>query len=241
MYPFDNFDADFMNHLLPGQQALQDQLKGSDSTEVETVSASGACSVATRITELTVSATKAYTLADGPIGTAGFRKIIRCKTAASSPLGTLTITTPDDTAGFVCAASFLFDTAGQEIELEWTGTAWRCIRKQRVGFKTLVVGTTVTTGICNMTHINLSVTGTVASLTTKGIPDGSARGEVLLVGCGTADTTPHGDIAMTVIGTSGTAGTALDDFTALTDHLMFAWSGSAWQLLCNNSAAVAIT
>lgn len=197
---------------------------------IDAVSASGACSLARIVTELTVSGTKAYTLA-APTAV-GQRKIVRCVSAASSPLGTLTVSSPDDTAGFVCAASFLFTAAGQEIELEsTTALKWRCIRKKRTGAKTLVIGTTVTTGICNMeAQILCSVTGTVASLTTKGIPNGSAVGERISVVCSVADTTPHGDIAGAFISHLGAAATALDDMVAVGDGGNFVWNGAAWQV-----------
>lgn len=197
---------------------------------VDAVSASGACSLTRLVTELTVSGTKAYTLA-APTNV-GQRKIIRCVSAASSPLGTVTVSSPDDTAGFVCAASFLFTAVGQEIELEaTTALKWRCIRKKRTGAKTLVIGTDVTTGICNMeAQILCSVTGTVASLTTKGIPNGSAVGERISVVCSVAGSTPHGDIAGTFVSHLGAAATALDDMVAVGDGGNFVWNGSAWQV-----------
>lgn len=195
---------------------------------IDAVSSSGACSLTRRITELTVSGTKAYTLA-APTAV-NQRKVVRCVSAASSPLGTLTVSSPDDTVGFVCAASFLFDNVGQEVEFEATAALkWRCIRKVRTGTKTLVIGTTDTTGICNMSRLILcSVTGTVASLTTKGIPNGSAAGERITVTCSVAASTPHGDIAGTFLDHLGVAKTALDDFTVVAEYGIFVWNGSAW-------------
>lgn len=195
---------------------------------VDAVSAAGACSLTRIVTELTVSGTKAYTLAAPTY--AGQKKIIRCVSAASSPLGTLTVSSPDDTTGFVCAATFLFNTVGQEITLEATSALkWRCVQKKRVGSKTLVIGTTDTTDICNMERLILcSVTGTVASLTTKGIPNGSAVGERITVTCSVAGSTPHGDIAGTFLDHLGVAKTALDDFTVVAEYGTFVWTGSAW-------------
>lgn len=196
--------------------------------EVDAVSASGACSLNIRVTELTVSGTKAYTLA-APTRT-GQQKVVRCVSAASSPLGTLTVSSPDDTTGFVCASKFLFTTAGQECVFEATAALkWRCIQKKRVGSKTLVIGTTDTTDICNMERLILcSVTGTVASLTTKGIPDGSAVGERITITCSVAGSTPHGDIAGTFQDHLGVAKTALDDFTVVGEYGVFLWNGTAW-------------
>jgi hypothetical protein len=182
------------------------------------------------VTELSVDGTDAFTLA-APTRT-GQKKIIRCVAAANTPAGTLTVSSPDDTTGYVCAASFFFNTVGQEIELEATAALkWRCVRKKRVGTKTLVIGTTVTTGICNMeATILTSSTGTVASLTTKGIPNGSAIGERIQITEITAAGTPHGDIAGAFLDHAGAAKTALDDFTVAKEGGTFVWTGAAWQL-----------
>lgn len=197
---------------------------------VDAVSASGACSLTRRITELTVSGTKAYTLA-APTAP-GQTKIVRCVGATSTPAGTLTVSSPDDTTGFVCAASFFFDAVGQEVEFEATSALkWRCVRKKRVGTKTLVIGTDVTTGICDMSRLILtSTTGTVASLTTKGIPNGSAIGERITITASVAGGTPHGDIAGTFLDHLGAAKTALDDFTVVGEGGNFVWTGAAWAL-----------
>jgi hypothetical protein len=206
---------------------------------VEEVSASGALSTTVYLTELSVSGTKAYTLAAPDY--AGQRKRIVCVAAASTPAGTLTIADPDDVAGFVCPATFFFDAVGQTLELEaTTDLLWRCVRKLRVGNKTLVVGTTTTTGICDMSHVVLSVTGTVASTTTRALPNGAAIGELLMLGVSTAATTPHGDLGGTFVDAKGTTGTTLDDFTLTSDHLLLQWTGTAWLVLSNNSAAVAV-
>lgn len=197
---------------------------------IDAVSSAGACSLTRVITELTISGTKAYTLA-APTAT-GQKKIVRCVAATSTPAGTLTVASPDSTAGFVCAASFFFDAVGQEIELEATaGLLWRCVRKKRVGSKTLVIGTDVTTGICDMSRLILtSTTGTVASLTTKGIPNGSAIGERITITASVAGGTPHGDIAGTFLDHLGAAKTALDDFTVVGEGGNFVWTGAAWAL-----------
>lgn len=216
-----NFRADVIAALLADLNAHED---------VDALAAPGALNPDILVSELSVDGTDAFTLA-APART-GQRKIVRCVGAANSPLGTLTVSSPDDTAGFVCAASFCFTAVGQEIELEATAALkWRCVRKKRVGTKTLVIGTTVTTGICNMeAQILTSTTGTVASLTTKGIPNGSAIGERIDITEVTASTTPHGDIAITAVDHAGAAKTALDDFTAVKDGGAFVWNGTAWQL-----------
>lgn len=240
MKPFNDFSADMLNHLLPGQRAMQDLLLDVSGTyEVEAVSAAGACSLTTNVTELTISGTKAYTLAAPTY--AGQTKTVRCVAASGSPAGTLTVSSPDDTTGFVCPTTFFFDTAGQEITFRATsGKKWRAIQKKRAGIKTLVVGTTVTTGIADMSHINLSVTGTVASTSTMALPNGAAVGEVCNVTCSTAATTPHGDLGGTFLTKTGSAATALDDFTLVTDAAILTWNGSAWQAVIITSAALAL-
>jgi hypothetical protein len=214
------FDADILEGLV---EAL------NMGTAVDAKS-SGALALDRLLSEITVSGTKAFTLA-APTA-AGQRKIVRCVSASGSPVGTLTVSSPDDTAGFVCAASFCFTAAGQEIELEASSALkWRCVRKKRVGSKTLVIGTTVTTGICDMeAQILTSTTGTVASTTTKALPNGSAIGERIDICEITAATTPHGDLGGTFVDHAGAAKTALDDFTAAKDGGSFVWNGTAWQL-----------
>lgn len=196
----------------------------------DAVVAPGALSLTRVVTELSVDSTDAFTIA-APTRT-GQRKIIRCVAAANTPAGTLTVSSPDDTTGFVCPATFFFDAVGQEIELEATpALKWRCVRKKRVGTKTLVIGTTVTTGICDMSALVLcSVTATVASTTTKALPNGAAIGERVQITCSVADSTPHGDLGGTFLDHLGAAKTALDDFTAIKDGGTFVWTGAAWAL-----------
>src|SRR6266568_2958604 len=160
---------------------------------VDGVSAAGACSLTRIVTELTVSGTKAYTLA-APTYT-GQKKIVRCVSAASTPIGTLTVASPDDVAGYVCAPTFIFDTVGQEIELEATSALkWRCIRKKKAGVLAVEIGVTVLSGYSLTQTYACSVDGTDTSTTTKGIPNGSAVGERCTVTCALAANTPVGNI-----------------------------------------------
>lgn len=197
-------------------------------------SAAGALDPDIAFHELSVSGTMALTLA-ASTNKAGFRKTIRIIAAASTPAATLTIAAPDTTAGFVCSSTFYFDTVGQEITLEWTaGSLWRCVNVVRQGgtADNVVVGTTVLTGKNLWRGYYLSVTGTVSSTTTKAIPDGSARGERIQVGCSTAASIPSGTIALTGITTLGAAGTkTLGTFNATTVWATLEWTGTAWQQL----------
>lgn len=216
----------------PTVDGLHDALGGG----VDSVTAAGALSLASYATELTVSGTVAYTLAAPTV--AGQKKKITCISAASTPLGTVTITSPETLAGFVCASSFCFTTVGQSIELQATsGLKWRATRVQKQGVRTLVVGTTVTTGF-NLEHFALSVTGTVSSTTTRAIPDGSAPGELLFVGVSVATGIPSGTIGITGLTTLGAAGTTLGTVGLTTNYAGLMWNGTAWQFTGNSALVI---
>lgn len=226
------------SQMMPGQGSDIETVLGPD---VEDVSAPGALSLDYETTRLSVDGTDAFTLAAPRY--AGQIKRVVCIAAANSPLGTLTVSSPDDTSGFTCPATFLFTDKGQTLVFEGTpALKWRCIQKVRTGAKTVVVGTTELTGIADMQHLNLSIDGTKTSTGTKGIPVGAAPGEILVVGCSAAANTPHGDIYCTAVrNTAGTAGNTLDDFTAVTDHVVMMWTGAEWQILNNHTSAVTVT
>lgn len=199
---------------------------------VDGVSASGACSLTRRVTELTVSATKAYTLAAPTY--AGQRKVIRCVSAASAPLGTLTISSPDDTTGFVCPATVLFDTAGQEIELEATSALkWRCIGIKRAGgaANNVVVGTTLATAMALWKLFGLSVTATVSSTTTKALPNGLVAGDRIVLNVTTAASTPSGSIDFVGRTIAGGAVTHFGGLDNTADTAVLEWDGQTWQVL----------
>lgn len=210
-------------------------LRDSIGAGIDAVSAAGAASLTTYLTELTVSGTKAYTLAAPTV--AGQRKLVRCISAASSPLGTLTVSSPDTTAGFVCSATFIFNAVGQEVEFVATsGLLWRAVRVKRAGNLTVVVGTDVLTGFnLNATYL-LSVTATVSSTGTKALPNGSAIGERCVLSNSVAASTPIGNINGTYVDLLGTARTdigaigAVPTTTAIGDMAILIWTGSAWQI-----------
>jgi len=232
MYPFNAFSQDMINRLLPGQRAYQDILLAPPA---EAVSAAGALSVAAAypLTELSVSGTKAYTLA-APTAP-GQIKVVRCVAAASTPAGTLTVTSPDTTTGFVCPATFFFDYVGQEITLEaTTGLLWRCVRIKRAGgtADNVVVGTTAITNKMWLRYC-LSVTGTVAST----LPNGSCVGERIQVINTTAASTPIGSLDGAFIGGAAVAYTHLGAIgvvastTVVGDSALLEWDGTAWAVL----------
>lgn len=190
---------------------------------------------------LVVSGTMAFTLPNGT--TEGQRKLVICESAASTPLATLTVTTPDATTGFVASSTVVFDTPGQSIEYVWTtppgGTgAWRVLNVHRAGSKAVVVGTTVLTGCVLHAIYALSVTGTVSSTTTKAIPNGQVAGEQIHIVTPTAATIPSGTINIT--GTTiatGAAATALSAISATTVQAQFQWDPTnSWQNLSVTTA-----
>lgn len=219
-----NFDADTIVALTADLNA------GAD---VDAISAAGACSLTRIRTELTVSGTKAYTLAAPTY--VNQRKVVTCVSAASTPAGTLTVSSPDTTAGFICPATFFFDTAGQEIELIATSALlWRCVRVKRAGgtADNVVVGTTAITNKLWRTYC-LSVTGTVAST----LPNGAAVGEQIQVINTTAATTPVGSLDGTFVGGAQAAYTHLGAIgvvastTVTGDCALLEWTGAAWAVL----------
>lgn len=196
----------------------------------QALSASGAVTPTADVVLLTVSGTKAYTLADGAIGK---RITILCVSAASSPLGTLTIATTYNSE----STTHVFTTQNQRLTLLMTATGWKVIEKNRVGSLTVVVGTDVLTGYDMVATYNLSITGTVNSTTTKGIPDAQLDGEFIAIRCTTAASTPAGSISGTFLTLGGAAATAAA-VNATTDYELLRWNGSAWQELITNSVTL---
>lgn len=222
-----NFDVDTITNLTTALGA-----------GVAAMSAAGAVSATEYVTELSVDGTKAYTLAAPTV--AGQRKRIVCVAATTTPLGTLTISSPDDTAGFVCSSTFVFNAVGQAIELTATAALkWRATRVVRAGVLPVVVGTTVLTGL-NLAHnYALSVTGTVSSTGTRALPNGSAVGEICLLSNPTAASTPVGNINWVGLSLIGVASTDIQAIGATTDTVLCQWTGSAWQAISANGVTFA--
>ncbi len=207
----------------------------SSSQAIEVISASGACARHIPRTNFVIVGTKAYTLAAGV--SSGQGKVFEATQATPSdaPVGTLTITSPLGTE----PATHVFHALAQMLTELWNGTGWHCIAKRRAGSKTLVVGTTVATGYDMCSTYNLSITGTVHSTSTKGIPDGLVEGEVIwvrnTVNAGGSDA---GDISGTFRKLDGTAATSLT-FDSTGDYWSGRWDGSAWQEQINNGVVIA--
>jgi hypothetical protein len=96
-------------------------LAGFIPDAASTTSASGAISVATYFTNITIDGTKAYTIAAGTA--VGQLKKIMCSAAINTPAGTLTIANPVSASTDVV----LFSAAGDTLDLVWTGAAWRIL------------------------------------------------------------------------------------------------------------------
>lgn len=206
-------------------------LQGGATTAVsgyETIT-TGAASLTKDVTQLSTTGTQAYTLANGLF--AGQRKTFVEITAATSPLGTLTIATPFGTE----SATHVFHATKQELEFEWTGAAWRMIRKVRQGTLAVVVGTTVLTGFDLAAIYNLSVTGTVSSTATMSIPNGTMHGEMISIRTGTAASLPNGNINITATTVAGAAATNLAGINATTCTAQMTWTGATWQALVLNT------
>jgi len=223
-----NFDIATVNNLRPAIGGGRDLL-----------SAAGACDVTKYVTELSVSGTVAFTLAAPTV--VGDRKRIICVSATSTPVGTLTISSPDDTAGFVLPSTIVFSAAGQLVELIATSNLkWRAIHVDRAGVQTLVIGTTLTAGLV-MSHLYAcSVTGTVSSTIAagRGLPNGIAPGDKCIVGCSVAASTPVGNIEFAGLTTANVAATNLAAIGATTDTVNLEWNGSAWLVVGNTGVTV---
>ncbi len=191
---------------------------------VETVSAAGALST-TKYTNLSVSGTKAYTLADG--ATPGQYKVIDCTVAASTPLGTVTITTPLSGE----SATHVFTAVGQRLTLVWQTGGWHVVGKVRAGRQVVVVGTTDLAGYDMCDAYDLSVTATVHSTSTKGIPAGSVAGEIIHLDVTFAATTPIGDIAITAALGVSTAASSWANITDTQSTIDAQWTGAKWQVI----------
>ncbi len=186
---------------------------GAPSTGAPTeTKTTGAATLTTLLTRLSISGTKAFSLADGT--TDGQVKQFECTVASSTPVGTLTVATMD-TAGGGVNATFVFDTVGQVLWLQWTGAAWHIIKLVTAGQVAVVVATTVLTGRVMNSEYALSVTGTVAGSTTTGIPNGRYPGQRLHIMTPTAAILPSGSLSIVATTTSCQA--------------QFEWDGVAWQ------------
>lgn len=193
---------------------------------------SGAANTGVDTTYLSVTGTQAYTLADGTY--VGQKKNIECTVAASTPIGTLTINDVDGGP-----LTHVFNAVGQRLELEWRTGGWHTNRKVRAGVEIVVIGTTEMAGHDMHAVLSTSVTGTVSSTGTKSVPDGTVPGELLIVACSTAASTPIGNINFTGLTLANAAVTDLQAIGATTDTVTLEWTGAKWLVIANSGITVA--
>lgn len=214
------------------------QLSDSLGFGIESLTLTGATlSPSLFSSELAVSGTMAFTLAAPTV--AGQRKRITCVSATSTPLGTVTITSPDQTAGLVCPSTFTFTAAGQEVSLMATSAlTWRVTAVKRAGVQTLVVGTTLTAGLQLAALYALSVTGTVSSTTTRALPNGNLPGDTVQIGCSVAASTPVGNINFAGLSSANVALTNIGAVSATTMIANLLWNGTAWLVLNSSGTTI---
>jgi hypothetical protein len=178
----------------------------------ETVT-SGALSLYTRVSLLSVTGTQAYALADGIY--VGQRKTVICSVAASTPAGTLTpATTPDE-------ATHFFSAVGETLELEWVGaTGWKVLSRYLYQGAAETVTTGAVSVLTETTYI--SCTGTVAYT----LADGLWVGQKKYLRCTVAASTPDGTLTP-----ANATGWTSADFDATEEAYGLRWDGAGWEVL----------
>lgn len=95
-----------------------------ESSSVQTRASDGAVSISTKTTLLSITGTRAYTIAAGAYE--GQQKTLDCTVAASTPIGTLTGTF---IRGATAHTTITFAAVGQAVDLEYHATGgWRILR-----------------------------------------------------------------------------------------------------------------
>lgn len=181
----------------------------------EAVSAAGAVRT-TGLTELTVSGTKAYTLADGTY--VGQKKQIECVSASGTPLGTVTIATM---TGSRTNVAYVFSTAGARLELEWTSTGWRETMIRPAGADAPAAASTVNPLV--LLHV-IDIDATKDWI----IPSGTVAGQRQLFHVATATNIPVGTISGLFYDEDGSADGVDVNFNAAADQVALEWTGVRW-------------
>jgi len=194
------------------------------STGAETVTSSGAVSIATEVTYLDVSGTKAYTLADGT--RVGQRKGVECIGAAATPLGTLTIADAYSTE----PTTYVFTAVGQRVDFEWTSTGWKIYRIRQAGVEAIAANATFNR-LCRTQIVD--VVGTKAYILAAGLVSGQKATTI----CTAASSAPAGTVTGSFRKLDGVASASFTDFGAAADAVESEWDGAAWQVM----RAVAVT
>jgi hypothetical protein len=188
----------------------------------ETVT-SGAVSIAVPVTNVSVTGTQAFTLADGTFK--GQLKYLRCSVAATTPVGTLTPTSP---TGF---STLIFDKVGDDALLRWSGAAWELLGGR--ASDTYDQGTTETVTSAAVSPsvplTNISTTGTVAYT----LADGSFKGQLKYLRCTVAASTPQGTLTPAT-----PTGFATAYFDAVGEAVILRWTGAAWEVAFSSGATI---
>lgn len=182
---------------------------------IEAVSSAGAISPSTYETHLTVSGPVAYTMGDGQFY--GQRKRITCVSAASTPLGTVTIS--DVYASE--RSAWVFTTAGQWAEWEWTSTGWKIVDVGQYGSEVLTTGQTANP-LC-LVH-KVAIADTVDFL--QPVAEFAGQRSIWLATANSG--TPVGTVSGLFYLANGAA-TGVDvNFNAAGDSCVLEWVDSRW-------------
>lgn len=214
--PADRSDA-FYTKAIAGLNAL---------VASEAISAAGALDPDNYLTELTVSGTKAYTLANGTY--VGQRKAIECVSAASTPLGTVTIATM---SGSRTDVAYVFSTAGARLELEWTSGGWRETLVRPAGRDVPAAASTLNPLIA--LH-DIAIDGTDDWV----LPSGTCPGQRQSFKVSAAANTPVGTISGLFYDEDGSADGVDINLDAAADMATVVWDGARWDPIQLVSATI---
>ena len=201
-------------------------------TGVQALTDSGAIDLTTEITTLAITGTDAYSLADGLY--TGQRKIIRCISAASVPVGVVTPTTTSVlwSQGTV-PTTLTFNTAGQEATLEWQADGWAVIATKQAGLET-VAHTGTANPLC--AQHSLAVDGTDDAI----IPSGMFTGELSYWTVISAANTPIQTISGLFYDEDGSADGIDVNFNAAAaaNCVLLRWGGERWIMVNHINATI---
>lgn len=207
-----------------GWAILFSQAVAIGSAGIETVT-SGTLSDSKGVSLLSVTGTQAYTLPNGLYP--GQTKTVECSVAATTPVGTLTIT--DAYASE--PTSYVFNTVGQRLEFVWTTTGWKLQRMVSAGVETVAAaGTANPLVLLHLVDIN--------NTNDWIIPSGVVAGQRSLWAVASAAGTPVGTISGLFYTTAGAA-TGIDvNFNAASDQAVLEWVGARWMAISLVSATI---
>lgn len=191
---------------------------------IETVT-TGALSLGAPVTHLSVTGTKAYSLADGEYE--GQRKRVECTVAASIPAGTLTLN--DAATGE--PTTHVFNAVGQMIELMWTSTGWKLIAFREAGIDTPAAASTLNPLVA--VHV-IAIDGTDDWV----LPDGEVPGQIQTFKVSQADNIPVGTISGKFNDEDGSADGTDINFDGVGDMAAVRWDGARWDPIQLVSATI---